>query len=214
MIVKQGSSSQMWRDQRRTLLLEIVNSDPTRDWSIRDLTEKMLQIPDIIRNQPNLGKSTIHRDFLAINGELKSRREELASDYLDRQLDLSEKLIADLYVQYNTIDDVLQDIDEIDDPAERAKLKLDALSKKATITSAIDRLLGREAKLLPLEVPRKMEIDGRTVSINMDRYLEARDKLLSQSTKAPQLPKSPQELLNAARNMQDEPEIIDGDYEQ
>ena len=170
-IVHGRGSTDKWRDQRRAVMVEIINNDATKNWSIRDITEAMLEHPLIQQVQPKLSKSTVHRDWLAVKDELAEKRVELAGDYIDYHLNITDYLLNDLMSDYQAIDSI--DTDNIEDEELRARILLDRIGDKEKIIRSIERMMKRQSTLVPIEVPKKLEIDdNKTVTFYSERFIE------------------------------------------
>jgi len=164
-------STEKWRTQRRAILTEVINSDPTKHWSMRDLEEAMRAHPLIQQVQPRLGKSTIHLDWLAVKNELAEKRKELAGEYIDHHLQISEYFIQDMMEEYEKINSI--NVDDISDPDIRAQVILSRMAEKDRIIKAVDRMMKRQSTLVPIDVPKKLEIDDqKRITFNVERFLD------------------------------------------
>ena len=152
-----------WLDQRLTILTEVMNSDTEKSWTVRDIQEAMRAHPAIQEFQPNYGKSTAARDLAVINQEMSKRRKDLAEGYIVSQLNLTESLIDDLYEEYHSLDKP----DNWVEPDKKARAKV-ALAK------AINTLFVRQANILPIDIPKKIEIDNKH-TFGLEDYLEIRE---------------------------------------
>lgn len=169
-------SNQKWRDQRRAIMMEIINNDPTRHWSVRDLEDEMRKHPLIQKIQPKVGKSTIHRDWLYVKEELAEKRIELAGEYIDYHLNVTDYLLGDLLTEYQKIGEI--DLDAIEDEDLKAQLLLNRLSDKQKLVTAIDKVMKRQSTLVPIEVPKKLEIeDNKKVTFYAEKFNAIREQV-------------------------------------
>lgn len=171
------ASRPKWREQRLAILMEVINDEPTKKWSVRDMAQAMRQHPVVASIQPHYGKTTAHRDWLAIRDELKERRDELASDYIQSQLDITDEALGDLQREYDNLNKI--DISLIDDEEMRASIILNRIKAKKELIVAMDRMMSRQQTLVPVTVPKKLEVDERRVEMNLDTFLKMRERALA-----------------------------------
>lgn len=167
------SSHKKWREQRQTILAELIADRPHENWSWRAMAIAMQSHPVVAKAQPNYGHMTAKRDWLAIHDELKERREELASEYIDAQLELTEQLLEDIQEEYELLNSI--DLEELEEK-ERAGFILQRIRAKKDLVASVDKLLQRQQTLVPMEVPRRLQVDNRSISINIDALLENYEK--------------------------------------
>jgi len=169
------ASRPKWRERRHTILLEIIGKDPTRRWSVRDIAAAMRRNPIISQVQPNYSHSTAHRDYLAIKEELREKREDLATDYISSQLEITENLLDDLTRQYEEVKQI--SVDDVDDPATRAQIAIKKIGLKKDLVAAIDRILARQQTLVPIAVPKKLDISEKKLNVNLDALLALKGRI-------------------------------------
>ena len=170
------SSHQKWRDQRRTILTDIIADDPTVRWSVRKIADAMRDHPLIAQNQPDYGHMTAWRDWGVIRKDLADRREEIAADYIARQLDITDGMLEELQTDFENLSSI--NFDKIEDEAVRGKILVESLRTKKDIVAAIDRLLGRQQTLVPIAIPKKIKVDSTHTSLNLDTLLEYKKEAL------------------------------------
>lgn len=137
-----------WLEQRLTILTEIRNDEPERDWSVREISEEMKKNELVRRFNPNYGKSTAHRDLALINKQLISKREELAEHYIHTQLEITDNLIEDLLDEYQAVDDnVYEDHESI-------------VKAKTNLAKTILSIQKRQSAILPIDMPKKLLVDN------------------------------------------------------
>lgn len=163
-VVHGKSSRQKWVAQRRAILAEIIAAEPTRRWSTREMAEAMRDHDIVGAAMPNYGHMTAHRDWLAISEELALRRRELAEQYIDTQLEITDNLLDDLLQEYQELGALRND----DDP----DFQLKKMKVKKDLVQAMDRVLARQQTLIPVAVPKQVQVDSRHVDINMDTLLK------------------------------------------
>ena len=152
-----------WIDQRLTLLTEIRNDHPEREWSVRDLAEEMQKNELVVRFQPDYSKSSVHRDLILIDKQLSKRREELAESYIHYQLEITEELIDDLMEEYRSFADY-----EFEDRADLVKAKVN-------LAKAILAAQKRQASILPIDAPKKLSIETAH-KIDIEHFYQIQQK--------------------------------------
>lgn len=157
-------------------MLDIISEDPSRQWTYRDLAMSMRSNELVSSAQPRYSAATAYRDWLVVLNELKERRGEMASMYIDSQLNIADDLMEGLMDQWDAIDAI--DLYEIEDPAERVMMSLKLIAAKKDIVIAIDRVMARQQTLVPIAIPKRVEVDNRHVSMNLDYFQEQRRKAL------------------------------------
>jgi hypothetical protein len=154
-------------DERRTMIMEMMMARPNDDWTYQRISEEARKLPWFAEHMPAYSNMTAYRDLLAVRQETKENRERLAEGILVRQLDQTDE----------QINNVLEDIEELGTLADF--LDDDGLTindighyvkAKDTLLKALDRLMTKQASLVPIEVPKKVEIDQTRFSF--DYYLE------------------------------------------
>ena len=165
------SSRPKWVEQRRTILLELINDDPTNRWSARDMAYAMQNDPRVMAVQPTYSKNTALRDWLAVKGELVERRGELASHYVDTQLSITEEAMEKLLRQAEVLDEIPEDIEEYESTESFAQTMIAKITAQGKVIAGLDRMMNRQAALLPIEVPKQLNIDKREVTMTLDKYL-------------------------------------------
>ena len=154
-------------EQRLTLLTEIRNNQPERDWSVRDLAEEMQKQELIARFQPDYSKSSAHRDLILIDQQLARKRAEPAESYLHYQLEITEELIDDLMDEYRGLAEY-----EFEDMSELVKAKVN-------IAKAILAAQKRQASILPIDAPKKLSIEtAHKIDIEHFYQIQQRASLL------------------------------------
>jgi hypothetical protein len=157
-----------WLDQRLTILTEVMNNDTEKDWTVREVADTMRQHPTILMFQPTYGKSTAARDLAIVNKELSKKRHELAEEYIAIQLHVTDELIEDLLKQYDELDD------------EDAYIDLERkVRSKVAIAKAINTLFVRQANILPIDIPKKIEV-AQKHSFSLEDFLELRQRAVGQ----------------------------------
>jgi hypothetical protein len=137
-----------WIEQRLTVLTEIRNNEPERDWTVREVADAMKQHPLVKQFQPTYGKSTAARDIALINEQLVHRREELAQAYIHAQLELTDEIIEDLVDEYRKLTESdFEDIEKF-------------IKTKVTLSKAILLTQRRQASILPIDAPKKLSIES------------------------------------------------------
>lgn len=169
------STSTQWREKRREILMCIIATDPSRNWSYRDLAEEMRQNELVLAAQPNYGYSTAYRDWLVVRDELKEKRDELAGEYISTQLDITEGLIEGLMDDWEALKRI--DIDDID-TEDDVKVLLSIIAAKKDIVTAVDKVMSRQQTLIPIAVPKHHVVDNNN-NINLDVFHQLRRDALA-----------------------------------
>lgn len=181
-----------WIEQRLTILTEIRNNEPERDWSVREVAEEMQKHELVQRFQPNYGKSSAHRDIALINQQLASKREELAESYIHTQLEITDELIDDLMDEYRSLTQSdFESYDEDGSPdvfANKEKL----IKAKVNLSKAILMAQKRQASILPIDAPKKLSIES-SHRFDIEHYYQI------------------QQDVNSL--LLDDPTVVDGDFE-
>lgn len=193
-----SKKAQLWRDYktvkekarnlRRNLILEMIMEHPNRNWSYRQIAHEARQLPWFQKNMPTYSYQTAKLDYAIIKEETRARREELAEDALVSQLDEVNEQIASVVNDLDNLGDLIDygaSIEEINQ----------YVNAKNKLLTSLDRLWAKQSKLLPVDIPKKVEIDSR--HITLDAYL--------------QLQKEYKEELGAPKGRLKDG-IIEGDY--
>lgn len=168
-----SKKAQLWRDYktlkekarnlRRNLILEMIMENPNRNWSYRQIAEEARKLPWFQKNMPNYTHETARKDYAIIKQETRARREELAEDALVKQLDEVDDQIASVLTDLENLGDLIDygaSIEEINQ----------YVNAKNKLLISLDRLWAKQSKLLPIDIPKKVEIDSR--HITLDAYLQ------------------------------------------
>ena len=166
-----GQNRTHWIALRQEILAKILASKPNNNWTPAKIAEAMKLDPIVSEAQPKYSIVTARRDWYSLSGDLARRRGELVDIYLNDQLEQTDNLLDDLLDEWSNLKEVDIDYDSETSPATQASQKIKAMN---TLSQAIERLMKRQANLLPLEVPKKLEIEERR--INLDIFLEARNQ--------------------------------------
>lgn len=175
-----GASRSTWVEQRRSILVDVINEEPTKNWSVREIALAMQLHPVVSSIQPSYSKSTAHLDWLAIKGELKEKREQLASEYIDYQLRVTNGLLEDLESKYYERAAVEADIDEIEDPFMRAQARIALMNSQRGLINAMETVMRRQSRLVPIDVPKQVQVDSRHVHLDIETFLQIRERVNSQ----------------------------------
>ena len=202
-IIEANKIRKHWIEQRRLILLEIINSAPEKRWSRRDVLEAMRNHPVVSETQPTYSLYTAHNDYVSVFSEIKDRREELADDYITRQLEIAGYFVDDLLEEYENLNNI--DVEWLDDPQLKAEFLSDRIDKKVKIQTGVERMFNRIGKLIPIEVPKQLQIDQHTV-MTLDTF----QRLASESNLMIGKPEHKQ--LPAAQPGSEEDLIIDGEF--
>lgn len=168
-----SKKAQLWRDYktvkekarnlRRNLILEMIMEHPNRNWSYRQIAHEARQLPWFQKNMPTYSYQTAKLDYAIIKEETRARREELAEDALVSQLDEVNEQIASVVNDLDNLGDLIDygaSIEEINQ----------YVNAKNKLLTSLDRLWAKQSKLLPVDIPKKVEIDSR--HITLDAYLQ------------------------------------------
>lgn len=168
-----SKKAQLWRDYktvkekarnlRRNLILEMIMEHPNRNWSYRQIAHEARQLPWFQKNMPTYSYQTAKLDYAIIKEETRARREELAEDALVSQLDEVNEQIASVVSDLDNLGDLIDygaSIEEINQ----------YVNAKNKLLTSLDRLWAKQSKLLPVDIPKKVEIDSR--HITLDAYLQ------------------------------------------
>lgn len=168
-----SKKAQLWRDYktlkekarnlRRNLILEMIMENPNRNWSYRQIAEEARKLPWFQQNMPNYTHETARKDYAIIKQETRARREELAEDALVKQLDEVDDQIASVISDLENLGDLIDygsSIEEINQ----------YVNAKNKLLTSLDRLWAKQSKLLPIDIPKRVEVDSR--HITLDAYLQ------------------------------------------
>lgn len=160
------------RDVRRKIVLELIMRDPDKKWTAQAISEAAKEHKWFKEFMPTYSAATARSDLLAVLNEIKSRREELAEQYLAAQLDIVDDEIRSIQDDLDSLGDVKSLVDG-DDVSMNDILKF--VRAKATMTNTLLRLLEHQNKLVPVEIPKRVDVNQQI--INLDMFLEARKEL-------------------------------------
>lgn len=165
-----------WIEMRQEILAKIIASKPNAKWTDEKMAEAMRGDSLVAVSQPNYSATTARRDWLAIRQELHVKRIELADKYISHQLELSETMLDDLVNQWEEIDrlELPETNDQDGDELNHINLFIHKVNLYDKLGKAIERVLQRQSMLVPVQVPKKVEIKSQT--FNLDMYLEAKQK--------------------------------------
>lgn len=169
-----------WTEQRTAILAEIRNDEPDRDWSVREVAEAMQKHELVKRFQPNYSKSTAHRDIALVEQNLVKKRDELAESYIFHQLETTDNILEDLLDEYESIAEY-----EFEEKERFIKTKV-ALAK------TILAVQKRQASILPIDMPKKINIESNH-RVDIEHFYQIAQKV---------------DTL-----ILDDPTIIDGEYD-
>jgi hypothetical protein len=161
-----------WIAMRRSIMAEIIAANPNVNWTSGKLAEAMLEDPRVREAHPRYSSVTAQKDFLSLTRELSDKRTELVEDYLSIQLELTDDILTDLTQEWNDLleEEVVYDNEEAP-PIMQRVAKIKAMN---TLSMAMERAMVRQSKLLPLDVPKQINVEKR--SFNLDMYLEAKER--------------------------------------
>lgn len=154
-------------ENRRVMILEMIMADPTKRWSYNTIAEEARKLPWFKEHMPKYSYQTAYLDYLAIKEETKENREKLAETILVRQLDETEEQIGQILLDIESLgslEDFMPEARDINDIAQFAKTK-------NTLLNSLERLMSRQASLVPIEVPKQVNVEQ---SFTIDHYLQAR----------------------------------------
>lgn len=166
------------RDMRRREVLRL-RMEPKPDGSTRRLWE----IREIVKNTPGLvppdmeyATTSVSTDLLTCVQAVSEEVKEIAHEYLPielEKLDRSENSVWQGIEQANDLFDMIDwsDPQEIHANARTLQRAMDIIDKG---TKALDRIMARRAKYLPIEIAKKVEMNHSVVKISLDDYLETR----------------------------------------
>lgn len=178
MKIKSRTSAQILKEKRKLVILkEIIEKDPERKWSARAIAVAALDTPFFQEHYPTYSKSTAYRDMVEIKEDISETRKELADIFIKRQLEVTEDIIEDLQETWQEINETQDEIEAMKDgitPLEKMDILLAVAEKKSKLTTAIDRAFNRQSSLVPIAVPKQLNIEKRT--FNLDVFLEMQKK--------------------------------------
>ncbi len=166
-----------WIQIRRDILKEVIASDVNRTWSVRELTAEMLKNELIQKGQPNLGKSVVHRDWLAIRNSIHKDIKELAAEYTEKQLEQLDHSTADILDEIEKLKAITYD--DIAEPEDVIKLKAKVASQVKSLTETLLKIQTRESKIVPNEAPKIINVEEKK-HFTIDMFHSARQELLNQ----------------------------------
>ena len=188
------SQKKMRLSHRRKEVMRLRQEEGLR---FEEIAERILEQADRFWENPEeatYSTSLVGKDLLACLQTIGDETHELAKQYLPGELlklEQREQKVEQGWkdleeVRSKLMNEVLNlDVDEAIKLAERAINMLDKLDQ------TMDRIQKRRSTLLPLEAPKRMEVDSRSVRVTLEDYLEARSE--------------------AERKISDNGEIIDGE---
>lgn len=157
---------------RQAILAEIIAEQPSHDWTPAKIAEAMRD-HEIVRGvQPRYSVVTARRDWYSLSNELAQSRKEMVDVYLNHQLETTEELLDDLIEEWNSLRaEEIEYYEDAPPPLVQRAARIRAIN---ALGQAIERVLKRQASLIPIEIPRKLEIEEKR--INLDIFLEARTR--------------------------------------
>ena len=166
------TKSQKAIELRRNMILEMIMSSPNRKWTYQEIADEAQKLPWFRQHQPDYSQSTAYRDFVAVRNETKENREKLAETILVRQLDDTDEQIQNLLNDIESLGSLdeyleMQEDWNINDIAQYAKAK-------NTFLNALGRMMDKQASLVPIEIPKQVQVDQ---TFTIDHYLQARQEI-------------------------------------
>lgn len=161
-----------WISMRQSILAEIIAGKPSNDWTPQKIADAMREHELIKEVQPKYSITTAKKDWYALSSELAHNRKELVDIYLQQQLEITEEMLEDLIGEWNSL--LAEEVEYYEDappPLVQRAAKIRSLN---ALGQAMERILKRQANLIPIEVPKRLEIDERR--INLDIFLEAKTR--------------------------------------
>jgi len=152
-------------------MAEIIAAKPGNNWTPEKLALAMRENETVSAIQPKYTSMTARRDWHSLSNELAHNRKELIDIYLNQQLEIVDGLLEDVITEWEELRNT--PVDEESEMPLLVQMATKARSLNA-LGQAIERLLGRQAALIPIEVPKKLQIEERR--INIDLFLEARNR--------------------------------------
>ena len=166
------------RDKRRLIILqEIIGTDTKRKWSARAIAEACAEHPFFQENWPKYSKSTAHLDLVAIKEDITVTRRELADDYIKEQLEITGVFVQNLVEDWEELMEMQFPEPKKDEKAleiTKQEFLSQQIADKVKIVTAMDRLFKRQGTLIPMEIPKQLQIEKRT--FNLDMFLEMKMK--------------------------------------
>lgn len=159
-----------WIAMRQAILAEIIASQPSHEWTPQKMVEAMRENEQIKAVQPMYSITTAKKDWYALSNELAQNRKELVDVYLQQQLELTEEMMDDLVSEWNNV--LAEEIEYYEDSPPPSMQRAAKIRSLNALSQAMERVLKRQAALIPIEIPRRLEIDERR--INLDVFLEAK----------------------------------------
>jgi hypothetical protein len=157
--------------ERRTMILEMMMAEPLENWTYQRIAERARLLPWFAEHMPNYSNMTAYRDLLAVTEETKENREKLAEGILVRQLDQTDVQIQGLLHDLEELGSLGDFLEENDGDDGITINDINTYVKaKDTLLKALDRLMAKQADLVPINIPKKVEIDQTRFSF--DYYLE------------------------------------------
>lgn len=127
---------------------------------------------------PNYGHMTAYRDFLAVMKQTAERRQELAEGYLQRQLDTLDDMLEGAQEDLETLGSLEELLTEDPTSEIESDVTLDDVTKfisaKAKLIQSTLRLMERQGTLVPIEIPKKLEVER---TFNIDTYLKLKQEV-------------------------------------
>jgi hypothetical protein len=166
-----------WIEMRRTILAELIAAKPSANWTSEKMAEEMRAHHIVKSVQPNYSVNSARRDWLTIRGELATKRIELADEYIARQLEVVDNQLERLLEEWDDVESIQKPDPIVLEDGTRIEMSdIEFANKKLMLyerlNKSIERLMARQAKLLPIEVPKKLEV--RTETLSIDKLLQAR----------------------------------------
>lgn len=212
-----SSAHQLWVEERRNILLEVMSSAPEKEWTSRELALAMKEHPIIQRKQPTYSKSTAALDMESIRGDIFEQRQDIAAIVLRQQLTTTEQMRLDTLDLWEKELESYRALAESDFMAVdgEGNAYVDEKAKEAAYSAQINRLeklhrmldrtMTRQGKILPIEVAKKLDVSTPT-TLNINAFLNLREKAGLTVTRPELLERTPQQLAL------EEGDVVEGEY--
>lgn len=209
--------------QRREQLMQMIMNEPDRKWSVRDMADEARKLEWFQEHQPSYGKTTAHSDYIAVMDDLKDKREELASYYIEEHLNATDLMLNELEDDLQSIEkeesvinamiEKMEDALEYADPnakeTENILTEVNKLIKsgrmirkeRRDIHTSMLSVMRRQSTLVPIQVPfeqKGVNVQVNNVQLTLDDFHKEKARI-----------KQKQQQVHLSL-----PEPIDGDYEE
>lgn len=168
-------------DARRREVLRLrteLKPDGSRR-KLHEIREIIINTEGMLPDGMDYNIASVTNDLLVCIQSISDEIKDIAHEYLPYELDKLNKAEETIWDSIYKASELLENID-FSDPEEinsQSRLLERATNSIDKSTRSLERVMSRRAKMLPLEVPKQLQVDKRVMNITLDDFIKAQKEV-------------------------------------